>query len=186
MCNLLFISNLIKDKGVVDLLDACVVLQSKCISFRCDFVGPNTDISPFWINQYLEHHSLQELVFFHGAKSGDEKNWFLQNADIFVFPTYYKNECFPLVLLEAMQYSLPIVTTNEGGIADIVSDGHTGIIVEKNNPLQLANSLISLIEDTEFRHSLGVAGYHKFISSFTLDHFELRFSNIIRDVIQSI
>lgn len=186
MCNLLFISNLIKEKGVFDLLDACVILHSRRIGFRCDFVGSHTDISPDLINQYLQQYSLNNVVFFRGAKSGDEKKRFLLNADIFVFPTFYKNECFPLVLLEAMQYALPVVTTNEGGIADIVSDGQTGIIVKKNNPVQLANTLITLIEDAELRHSLGTAGYNKFISSYTLDHFELRFSNIIRDIIHRI
>jgi glycosyltransferase involved in cell wall biosynthesis len=186
MCNLLFISNLIKEKGVVDLLDACVILHTSGIRFQCDFVGPNTDISPFWINQFLKEHSLEKIVFFHGGKSGEDKIQFLKNADIFVFPTYYQNECFPLVILEAMQYSLPVVTTNEGGITDMVSDGENGIIVEKKNPFQLANSLTYLINNAELRHSFGTAGYRKFISSFTLDHFELRFSNIIRQIINSI
>lgn len=47
-----------------------------------------------------------------------------------MFPTYYHNECFPLVLLEAMQHGLPCISTNEGAISDIVDDGVTGYIVE--------------------------------------------------------
>lgn len=40
------------------------------------------------------------------------------------------NECFPLVILEAMEYKLPVISTNEGGIPDIVKDGENGLICE--------------------------------------------------------
>ena len=186
MCNLLFISNLIKEKGVFDLLDACVIMHSSRVQFRCDFVGAYTDIAESFIQNYLESNDLKKVVYFHGVKTGNDKILFLQNADVFVFPTFYKNECFPLVLLEAMQYSLPVVTTDEGGIRDMVTDGENGWIVEKNNPVILADKLTKLIQSPELRHSFGASGYRKFISSFTLDHFELRFSNIIHRIIQSI
>ena len=55
-----------------------------------------------------------------GRKYGEEKERLFRESDIFVFPTYYDIECFPLVLLEAMQYGLPCVNTDEGGIRDIV------------------------------------------------------------------
>ena len=48
---------------------------------------------------------------------------FLQTADIFVFPTFYFNECFPLVIIEAMMNGLPVISTDEGGIRDEVKDG---------------------------------------------------------------
>lgn len=40
------------------------------------------------------------------------------------------NECFPLVILEAMEYKLPAISTNEGGIPDMVKDGENGLICE--------------------------------------------------------
>lgn len=54
------------------------------------------------------------LCIYQGKMFGKEKSGLLQKADVFVFPTYYDNECFPVVLLEAMQHKLPVVTTNEG------------------------------------------------------------------------
>jgi glycosyltransferase involved in cell wall biosynthesis len=56
---------------------------------------------------------------------------FFEKSHIFVFPTFYYYECFPLVLLEAMQHALPVISTDEGGIPDIAETGITGYIVAK-------------------------------------------------------
>ena len=55
-----------------------------------------------------------------GPKYGKDKEYYWNNADIFVLPTCF--ECFPLVVIEAMQHKLPIVSTDEGGIVDIVDN----------------------------------------------------------------
>lgn len=61
------------------------------------------------------------------------------------------NECFPLVILEAMEYKLPVISTNEGGIPDIVKDGENGLICEKQNPYSLADCIAKLLDDEELR-----------------------------------
>ena len=72
-----------------------------------------------------------------GRKYEKEKEETFAKADIFAFPTYYNNECFPLVLLEAMQHSLPVVSTFEGGIPDIVDEGEAGFLVAQKNAEKL-------------------------------------------------
>lgn len=120
------------------------------------------------------------LAYFHGRKYAEEKEEYFQNADIFVFPTFYPNECFPLVLLEAMQQSLPCISTNEGGIASIIDDGKTGFLVEKLNPVQLVGKIEVMLKDRELREDMGRAGKKKFEQEFTLSKFEERMLKILQ------
>ena len=119
---------------------------------------------------------------YHGKKYGKEKDEAYQQTDIFVFPTYYHNECFPLVLLEAMQYGLPCISTNEGAISDIVDDGVTGYIVKAHNAGHLAAKIEELIDDKQKRMDMGMNGYRKFQEQFTLDMFEKRMSEVLEQL----
>lgn len=135
------------------------------------------------ISQTLMGGVNRSFVFYYGKKFGAEKSLFLKNADIFVFPTSYPNECFPLVLLEAMEHSLPCISTNEGGIADIIDDGVTGYVVEKDNAEALATKIEYLMSHKEQRGAMGRMGREKYIQRFTTDRFEHRLQEILMDVL---
>lgn len=103
-------------------------------------------------------------------------------TDIFAFPTYYHNETFGLVNLEAMQYSIPVVSTFEGGIPDVIDDGNTGFLVPQKNALALAGKLEILINNPTLRLKMGEAGRRKYEKEFTLNHFELRLKEILTQI----
>lgn len=171
--HLLFLSNLMESKGVYVLLDACKILKDKGVEFVCDFVGGETsEIDSDMFNIEVNHRGLGSHVIYNGRKYGTEKARFLADSDIFIHPTY--NDCFPLVLLEAMQYRLPIVTTNEGGIPDVVQDGVNGIICERQNVESLAAAIERLLLNPALRRQMGNAGYEIFRQKFTLEKFEHR------------
>jgi glycosyltransferase involved in cell wall biosynthesis len=179
----LFLSNLIVSKGVLQLLDACQLLAEKNLEFECDFVGAETDeMTSDRFSQEVKNRGLEGRVHYLGKKYGEEKESIWDDADIFVFPTFYPNECFPLVLLEAMQHGLPCVSTEEGAISGIIEDGITGFIVEKKNHEQLANRIEQLLSDANLRHSMGVAGRQKFEEEYTLSVFEKRMSDIFLQI----
>ena len=123
--NILFLSNMMKEKGVWDLVESCRILKINGRSVKCHFVGKWSDITKEKFAAEINKRGLKEYVSAYGAKYNDEKDTFLQKADVFVFPTYYNNECFPLVLLEAMEQGIPCISTNEGGIPAIIEDGKT-------------------------------------------------------------
>ena len=183
---LLFLSNLLVDKGVMILLDALKILKDKNLSFVCDFVGGETeDINAKRFADEISKRGLNEIALYKGKKYGEDKDEEFANSDVFVFPTFYHNECFPLVLLEAMQHGLPIVTTDEGGIADIVKDGENGFIVERQSSQQLAEKIAILIDDKELRSRLGERGYQLFHEKFTLKVFEERFVETLTEIIRN-
>lgn len=109
-----------------------------------------------------------------GRKYGSEKDVFWRDADIFVFPTFYENETFGLVNLEAMEYGLPVVSTDEGGIPDVIANGKTGYIVEKQNPAALATALENLFKNPSLCTQMGNAGRQRFEEAFTEERFEGR------------
>lgn len=180
---LLFLSNLITEKGVVDLLDACKILKEKGVKFECTYVGAETsEISGEDFDGMVEERRLKGIVEYIGKRYDKEKESCYANSDIFVFPTYYHNECFPLVLLEAMSYGLPCVSTDEGAISEIIDDGKTGYVVEKHNPQQLADKLEVLINDAALRKTMGDAGKAKFEELYTVGKFEWNLFNILHYV----
>ena len=124
-----------------------------------------------------------KFVNYLGPKYGDEKNFFFSNADIFVFPTYYFNECFPLVLLEAMQYKLPIITSCEGGIPDIVTNGENGFVCKTNDVDTTADAIEKLLKDSGLRTQMGENGYKLFKEHFTLEVFNKNITKIFKDIV---
>jgi len=180
---ILFLSNLIESKGVVVLLEACEILKKRRVKFKCVFVGGEGDINKNEFNRKVSQLDLDDHVSYLGKKYGEEKDEIFIKSDIFAFPTYYHNECFPLVLLEAMQYSLPVVTTSEGGIDDIVNNGYNGYIAEKNNSRSVADKLELLISDENIRRKMGCNGRLKYDKEFTLSQFEIKMHDILNVIL---
>lgn len=167
---ILFLSNLMKAKGVYVLLAACKILQEKQLPFHCVFIGGEGDISSEMFQKKLLELDLTKDVHYEGRKYGEEKEIAFSQADIFAFPTL--NETFGLVNLEAMQFSLPIVSTFEGGIPDIISEGKSGFLVEKANAEAFAEKLEILIANSKLRLEMGEAGRLRYERYFTLIKFE--------------
>lgn len=178
---ILFLSNLIKEKGILILLEACKILKDRYIDFTCNIVGAAGDISAEELQSKIKEYNAEKYITYLGPKYNADKVKSLASANIFAFPTF--DECFPLVLLEAMQASLPIVSTIEGGIPDIVEDGVNGYLVNKGNAVELADKIEILIKDEKFRNKMGAAGRERYLENFTLDHFEKRFVGILDSII---
>ncbi|MDC3319267.1 glycosyltransferase family 4 protein [Flavobacteriaceae bacterium] len=179
---LLFLSNLIESKGVFILLGALKILNDNNVKFHCNFVGGAGDISSEQLNQKINDLKLQNCVLYLGKKYDNDKHEIFKASNIFLLPTHYHNECFPLVLLETMMFSLPIISTSEGGIPDIVKDGETGFIVNKQNSNQLAEKIKWLIEHPEEASIMGKKGSTRFMKYFTLNIFEKKLVNILSQI----
>ena len=178
---ILFLSNLIETKGVYVLLEACKLLKNRNVNFFCTFIGGEGDITTSEFNKKINSFDLQDMVQFKGKKFGTDKIKAFREADIFVFPTYYPKECFPLVILEAMSAGLPVISTFEGGIPDIIDNGVSGFLVEQKNLQILANQLEKLLTDPNLCKQMGKAGREKFEKDFKIEIFEHKLTQILKE-----
>lgn len=182
--HILFLSNLIVSKGILVLLDALKILKERGCRFVCDFVGGKTkELDSRRFAHEIETRGLDGIALYHGRKYGKDKEDFLQMADMLVFPTYYFNECFPLVILEAMMYGLPVISTDEGGIRDEVKDGKNGFVVKPQDAVSLADAIQRLLDDKDARQTMGAEGRRMFKEQFTMECFENNIKGILNDCI---
>ena len=177
---ILFLSNLFESKGVFILLEACKILMNKEISFECLFIGEEGDISTLQFNEHVKQLDLSKYIYYKGRIFGTKKYLAYSEADIIAFPTY--KDCFPLVLLEAMSHSLPVISTFEGGIPDIIENDVNGFLVPQQNSKILADKLELLIKNPELRIQMGEIGCKKYKQKFTSEIFENKLSEILLDV----
>ena len=180
---LLFLSNLMVSKGVYVLLDSLKILNDNGSVFFCDIIGGETrEINSLKLEHEIIKRGLQNVINYHGVIYGEEKDKFLGGSDIFVHPSL--DDCFPLVLLEAMKYELPIVATNVGGISDMIKNGENGLICEVNNPNEFANCIQTLLDDANSRRIKGAKGKALFDRFYTSDVFERNLCEIFENVIE--
>ena len=89
-------------------------------------------------------------------------------SDIFAFAPIW-DEGFGLPVVEAMAAGVPVVSSRSGTLVETVVDGKTGILVEKNNSVELADALLRLLNDANLREAMGRAGRQRVMGRFTWD-----------------
>ena len=177
----LFLSNLIKSKGIRELISACIKLKKQAVDFSLDIIGAEGDISIKDLEALIRNKNLNDNVKVHGKVIGTKKNNFFLNCDVFIHPT--KNDCFPLVLLEALKFSKPIISTKIGAIEDMVIDGYNGYIINKCSPTLIAEKMQYFIRNKKSIKQMGLKSGEIFYQKFTLKKFEHKLLQIIDSII---
>lgn len=180
-----YLGTLMRAKGVIDLLNAAGHVVKKYPNTKFRFAGDWWQQEPELqdeVKQIAAEHRLQQSVEFVGRVEGDAKRRFFLQTSIFVFPTW--SDSFGLVNLEAMAAGCPVISTRGvGAIAEVVSDGVTGMLVEKQNPQQLADAIIRLIENPELRRTMGEAGRKRYLEFFTFEKCADRMIEVFRSAL---
>jgi glycosyltransferase involved in cell wall biosynthesis len=101
----------------------------------------------------LEEAHLEEMCQLVGTVRGAEKAALLNEADVFVLPSY--QEGLPMAILEAMAAGLAIVATPVGGIPEVVQDGYNGFLVAPGDIGALSEKLAILVGDPQLRELMG-------------------------------
>lgn len=169
----LYLSNLVVSKGPLIFLEACRNLMEQGYQFRADFVGAETpELTAERFQELLCEYRLENHVTYHGPQYGKAKEVLLARSHVLVFPTYFPTECFPLVILEAMEYGLPVISTYEGAIPEMVRHGETGLLVAQQDVQSLAEAMKTCIVQRERCTEMGLIAQKRFREFYTLDTFE--------------
>jgi glycosyltransferase involved in cell wall biosynthesis len=150
---LFFVARLIPEKGCFDLLQAFAQVRSRR---RCRLVIAGRGPAREAIVRCAASLGVLESVDLLGYVSGAQLEEAYRSADVFVLPSYFP-EGFPLSVMEAMGYALPIVTTPIRGCADHLEEGVNALFVPTRDPLALAATLERLLGDEPLRRSMGSA-----------------------------
>jgi glycosyltransferase involved in cell wall biosynthesis len=154
---ILFVGRLVEKKGVRDLISAFSLLndvyQNQSVLW---LVGDGNERDS--LEQQVKELNLQDKIKFFGKLPNQQLPDFYASADLFVAPsiidTKGDTEGQGVMLLEAMASGLPIISTNIGGITEIVEDGSNGILVSQQNTEELKNTIEKLLNNSNVRTTL--------------------------------
>jgi len=155
---ILYLGYFLKSKGIDLLIKAFKNLNLSNTILIIGGTGPE--------EKYLKKLSEGcNNIFFPGYLEGEKKAKYFSIADIFVLPTLH--DAWGLVVNEAMEFGLPVITTDGAGCREIVKDN--GFIIKTGNIDALANALNLLIRNESLRKKMGELS-KKYISKYNIEY----------------
>lgn len=151
-------------KGYVDMIKAFAIIASQHTDWKIVFAGNGE------INKGLalaNDLGISEQTIFLGWVNGEAKDKVFKEATVFCLPSYA--EGFPMGVLDAWAYGLPVITTPVGGIPDIAKDGENLLLFNPGDIDKLAEQMSSMISNTDLRESIARESSKLAQSTFNID-----------------
>lgn len=148
-----------------DLVRAAARLAAEGQEFRLIMAGDGPTRRQ--VRQLTRQLGIEDVVAFPGGVERAEVRRLLSTADVFCLVSLW--EGMPSAVMEAMASGLPVVGTRVNGIAELVEEGRTGLLVPPDDPQRLADALGKLLGDRAWRLRLGQAGRARIEREFGLD-----------------
>ncbi len=145
------ISGFDKVKGHRVLLKAIPAVINRHPDIKFLLIGDGEERSK--AQMMAEKYGVSKNIIFLGAVQ--DATSVMRTCDFIVLPSLY--EGFPLVVLEAMFLGKPVVATRVGGVSEVVQEGITGCLIPPNDPVQLSNAIINMLNDKKLAGSMGAA-----------------------------
>ena len=177
--NILFVGRLEKRKGLGYLLKAYQRIKAEIADSRLIVVGPGVRLRRKYEKQ-VRRSGLEDVIF-TGHVDYDELPRYYQTADIFCAPAT-GSESFGIVLLEAMALGKPIIASDIGGYASVISHGVDGLLVKPKDDNALAQALLSLMADERMRQQMGAMGQRK-AQDYSWKHIAARLLDYYRKIL---
>ena len=162
----LFVGRLIRDKGVIEFLDAALKILQTYPHKQFFLIGEldcnnKTALNKSNLDYYLNQSSQIQYL----GKTDDIKS-ILSEVDVMVLPSY--REGLSKSLIEAAAMSLPIITTDVPGCREVVEHKFNGILCQAKSTSSLENAILEMILlSNETRHFMGLNGRLKVIDTFS-------------------
>jgi glycosyltransferase involved in cell wall biosynthesis len=155
---ILYMSNLIKTKGFLDLLEASKYLKKLNVEilFCGKFIqiGDEEGLQEEFFSKIEDKETYGEIRYM-GVVSGKQKREILNSAHVFVLPTYYQFEGQPISIIEALAFGLPIISTKYRSIKEMVVNNSNGFFVEPRSPIQIAEKINTLYQNRDLCKQMG-------------------------------
>jgi len=170
-----YLSRMDYEKGCTYLLNAFAKLEKKYSSIRLIMGGSGNASKRLF--KMVDDYGLKEKIDILGYYAGEVHN-LLSTFDIYVFPSLY--EGLPYSILEAMRAGCAIVSTNVGGIPEVIRNNVDGLLVSPGSVDELEQTIETLINDHKFRASLGKNARKRFLEMYTLEIMNVRVRQLFK------
>jgi glycosyltransferase involved in cell wall biosynthesis len=174
---ILYVGLLTPRKGVLDLIQASRLLRDAGIEHELLLVGGMPDEGPEAARPVLD--AAEGVARLLGTRPPKEMPAAYADADVFCLPSWW--EAMPLSVLEAMSAGLPVVATDVGDVARLVTT-ECGFVVPAKDPRRLADALRSLLVDPELRRKQGEASRQRAVEAFSSTATALAIDRVFHDV----
>ncbi len=178
---ILYVSRIVRRKGPHLLVEALRYVRKRIPSVKLLIVGEGS------FEEYLRRRvydlDLRKNVEFLGRVPDEELPKIYNSADIFVLPSVY-GESFGIVILEAMSSGLPVIVSNVGGLREIVKNNVDGIILDRNNPIEIYEKIMFLYHNKEFRNMLSYNARKKVLKLYDWRIILEKIENIYKRLIE--
>jgi len=165
------VGRLIRKKGFGDLIRACALLAKHGKSFRCEIIGEGPLVKD--LRGQIDELCLQNQIELPGPKPQVQLHGRLAAANVFVLPSVIDPEGgmdnLPTVIMEAMATGLPVVSTNIGGIPEMVIENETGFLVQPGDTTAMADAIEEVISNDSLATRLGHFGYERARALFSIE-----------------
>jgi len=149
----LCVARLVQDKGIAELVEAFAVIYESFSHQRLLLVGPyEKHLDPLpesTISVINSHPGILRIPM------TDAVEYYMYISQLFVFPSY--REGFPNVLMEAGSMGLPVICSKIEGNVDMVTDGKTGLLFEKQDAADLLKKWLFALENRSALEKMGLA-----------------------------
>jgi len=148
------ISNFRPVKRIMDVIRVFSSISEK-IDSELIMIGDGPDL--LQAKSLVKEYNLEDRVSFLGKSKNIDI--ILKDTDLFLLPS--ESESFGLVALEAMSFGVPVVTTNSGGIAELVQDAETGYTCNVGDVVNMSRLSIDLLSDSDMYSKFSVNAYRR-------------------------
>jgi glycosyltransferase involved in cell wall biosynthesis len=161
---ILFIGKLVEQKGVDVLIKALARARSVIPDVRLKIVGDGPE--EHLLRELAADIQVSELITFAGKLSNTQVMKEFDDAFCVVIPSKYAENC-SIVGIEAMSRGKIIIASNIGGLPDLVVDRETGFLVQPNDPIDLSEKIIYVMQADSLLPEMGTRARAKYLNSFS-------------------
>ena len=156
---ILFVGRFSKSKGIETLINAFSIVKNELKDSNIHLVIMGVDFGyQAEMEKLIKKLNLSEEIKVIKNPPRDDVISAYGESEFLILPSQW--ELSPLVPLESFAFKRPVISTNVHGIPYTVQNNKNGILVEPENPVQLSNAIIKLLNNSELREKLGLAGYN--------------------------
>lgn len=175
---LLYIGKLEDRRNILFLIDACENVLKNNENVRLVLVGKGEKTYVDKCFEYAKSKGILDRIIYYESIPQLELPNLYKNCDIFLLPTQY--EIFGMVLLEAMYFGMPVITTLNGGSSTLIENGNNGIISDLKNGERWTDSIVKVLDSEELETEISNNARKQIKENYTWDSLANNFIKIYK------